>query len=55
MNNIKKIDLYGGNILVTCNDNSLLILGQNTNQVTGFGNKDECIYSPIHWNYFRQR
>ena len=47
MSNIKQIHLSGGNILLTNSDNVLFILGQNINRVTGFGNNDDTIYSPI--------
>lgn len=44
---IKKIHIYDQNILLIDYDNRLWIMGNNPDRVTGFGKKNEPIYSPI--------
>lgn len=44
---IKNVFLYGENILIVDSENTLWIMGDNMDRVTGFGNKDKSIYTPF--------
>ncbi len=48
MTDIKKVISYGENILVIDQENKIWIMGNNNDRITGFGKKDETIYSPIY-------